>query len=439
MRATMATDGTPLRTGTNRVAGARAMRCILVLVVWMLAAGGAVADEEAPNTCVTCHSALPEPLNLPVEGMKSDIHATKGLSCVDCHGGDATLMDATSMAPEKGFRGKPKPADIPAFCGRCHSDGAYMRRFNPRLPTGQLEQYWTSIHGQRLKNGDDKVATCVSCHGVHGILPPDQVQSPVFPANVPDTCGRCHSNPEYMAEYKIPTDQVEKYKRSVHAELLLVKRDFSAPVCNTCHGNHGAFPPGANSIAEVCGQCHANNAAFFLKSPHRAAFHKLGLPECVTCHSNHEIHRATDDMLGGQAGSVCRRCHDPGSAGYDGAVKMRDAIERLKTVMTDAETLLNRASTMGMEVSEEQYAYGEDVRPQLIKVRTETHRGDPGAVVQVADDGVKAAVASETSAKATVAEAEARRRNLLLPLGFIILLMILLYAKLRQLERSDRT
>ena len=242
-----------------------------------------------------------------------------------------------------------------------------------------------------------------------------------------------------MAEYKIPTDQVERYKRSVHAELLLVKRDFSAPACNTCHGNHGAFPPGANSIAEVCGQCHANNAAFFVKSPHKPAFDKRGLPECVTCHSNHEIHRASDDMLGGQPGTVCRRCHDAGSPGYDGAVKMHDAIERLKTVMTDAEALLTRANAMGMEVSEEQYAYRDEVRPQLIKVRTETHLGDPGAVVRAADEGIKAATASETSARATVAEAESRRRNLLLPLGLIILLMILLYAKLRQLERSDRT
>ena len=102
------------------------------------------------------------------------------------------------------------------------------------------------------------------------------------------------------------------------------KRDFSAPACNDCHGNHGAFPPGVSSIAEVCGQCHVNNAAFFERSPHKPAFDKSGLPECVACHGNHEIHRASDDMLGGQPGTVCRRCHEPGSPGYDGAVTMRD-------------------------------------------------------------------------------------------------------------------
>ena len=412
---------------------------VLAFVAATVAARAVVAeadDAEATSTCVTCHSALPEPLNIPVEGMKHDIHGEKGLSCVDCHGGDATEMDPTiSMDRAKGFLGKPKHEDIPAFCGRCHADGAYMRRFNPRLATDQLQQYWTSVHGQRLKQGDQKVATCVSCHGVHGILPADRAQSRVFAANVPDTCGHCHSDAAYMAEYKIPTDQEAKYKRSVHAELLLVKHDLSAPACNDCHGNHGAFPPGIGSIAEVCGQCHANNAAFFVRSPHKPAFDKAGLPECVTCHSNHEIHRPTDEMLGGQPGTVCVRCHAPGSPGNDGAVAMRNAIDRLKTVMTNTETEIQRAAAMGMEVSEEQYTYREEVRPQIIKVRTQTHLANPAAVVQAVDEAVKTAAKSEAAANATLAEAQARRRNLLLPLALIVLVMVLLYLKLRQLER----
>jgi predicted CXXCH cytochrome family protein len=428
------THGSPTRRihpGSSAFIGG----CLFVL--WFGAVPVEVPAEEKTDTCIACHAVLPEPLNVPVEGMQHDIHGEKGLSCADCHGGDPLAMDETSMSPEKGFRGKPKPADIPAFCGRCHSDGTFMRRFNPRLATDQLQQYWTSIHGQRLKAGDEKVATCVSCHGVHGILPHDRAQSRVYPANVPDTCGHCHSNPQYMAGYKIPTDQEEKYKRSVHAELLLVKRELSAPACNSCHGNHGAFPPGVNSIAEVCGQCHANNAAFFLKSPHMAAFDKLKLPQCATCHSNHEIRRTSDDMLGGQAGAVCRRCHEPGTPGYAGAVTMRDAVDRLKTVMTDTESMLTTARAMGMEVSQEEYAYREEVRPQLVKARTETHLGNPQALVQSVEDGIKTASASEASARATLAEAQARRWSLLIPLGLIVILMILLYAKLRQLERRD--
>ena len=79
------------------------MRMAVVLGLITLPAFGprpAAADEAAPtDSCVACHSVLPEPLNVPVEGMKHDVHGEKGLSCVDCHGGDATVADQTSMAP----------------------------------------------------------------------------------------------------------------------------------------------------------------------------------------------------------------------------------------------------------------------------------------------------------------------------------------------------
>jgi predicted CXXCH cytochrome family protein len=280
------------------------------------------------------------------------------------------------------------------------------------------------------------VATCVSCHGAHGILPPDHAESRVFPANVSATCGGCHSNAAYMGEYGIPTDQEARYRDSVHAHLLFVERDFSAPTCNDCHGNHGAFPPGASSIAEVCGVCHANNAALFVRSPHRRAFDERALPECVTCHSNHDIKRTSDDMLSDRPGAVCIRCHASGNVGYEAALNMYDAIERLKAVMARTEATLAIAKRMGMEVSEDEYVLRETVRPQLIMVRTQTHLADARAVTDAVATGVNAAAASDAAAQAMLAEAQTRRRNLLIPLALIVALMILLGVKLRQLERQ---
>jgi hypothetical protein len=400
-------------------------------------ASDTAAAPVKEDTCVACHEALGEPLGVPVEAMKNDIHAEKGLSCADCHGGDATAMDETAMAPEKGYRGVPKAADVPAFCGRCHADGAFMRRFNPSLATDQLSQYWISGHGRRLRRGDEKVATCVSCHGAHGILPADRSESRVFPVNVSRTCGRCHSDRGHMATYGIPTDQEERYGKSVHAALLFVQRDLSAPTCNDCHGNHGAFPPGVSSIAGVCGQCHQNNATLFSKSPHRAAFDSRNLPECAACHGNHDVQRATDAMLVSQDAGMCHRCHFPGSAGYAAGRRMGEAIERLKQAMSETEQLLRRARAMGMEVSDEEYAYREKVPPQLIKARTEIHLASADAVDSVVAQGITAAAASNEAARATLAEAMARRRNLLIPLSLIVLLIVLLYVKLRELERRD--
>ncbi|MFQ5676121.1 MAG: multiheme c-type cytochrome, partial [bacterium] len=143
------------------------------------------------NTCVSCHLEIGDELALPVEGMKEDVHARQGLSCVDCHGGDPTAgqdgdPDA-SMDPAKGYIGAPVRSQIPQFCGRCHSDPNYMRRFNPRVATDQLDRYKTSVHGQRLQQGDAKVATCIDCHGVHGIHGAKDARSSVYPLNIPET------------------------------------------------------------------------------------------------------------------------------------------------------------------------------------------------------------------------------------------------------------
>ena len=139
-------------------------------------------------------------------------------------------------------------------------------------------------------------------------------------------------------------------------------------------------------------------------------------------------------MLGGEQGTVCRRCHQPDSAGYKGAVEMRQAIDRLKAVIDSTDKMLTKASQMGMEVSDEQYTVREEVHPALIKVRTDTHLGDPKVVVQAVDVAIKTADKTETSAKSTLQEAWNRRRNLLFPLALIVLVMVLLYLKLRQLE-----
>ncbi len=76
-------------------------------------------------------------------------------------------MDAMSKAA--GFRGKIQRNQIPELCGHCHSDGAFMRKYNPSLRTDQLAQYKTSVHGKRLLQGDTKVAVCIDCHGVHDL------------------------------------------------------------------------------------------------------------------------------------------------------------------------------------------------------------------------------------------------------------------------------
>ena len=174
------------------------------------------------------------------------------------------------MSRKAGWKGKIDRKQVPQLCGCCHSNPAYMRQYNPSLRTDQLDQYHTSVHGKRLAAGDTKVAVCIDCHSVHDIRPPSDPRSTVNPVNVAKTCSRCHSDAAYMKPYGIPTDQFAKYSTSVHHEAMVVRGDLSAPTCTTCHGNHGAVPPGVDKVQNVCANCHVFQAQMYEKSSHKA-------------------------------------------------------------------------------------------------------------------------------------------------------------------------
>lgn len=92
------------------------------------------------DRCRSCHLEAGDELAAPVYAMdQNDIHASRNLSCADCHGGDPTAEDAeVAMSPQRGFIGVPDPSRIPQLCGRCHASPEMMRRYSVTLPTDQL-------------------------------------------------------------------------------------------------------------------------------------------------------------------------------------------------------------------------------------------------------------------------------------------------------------
>ncbi len=270
---------------------------------------GAPARPDT-SSCISCHRDADESrLRNPVVAWSNDVHAAAGLGCESCHGGDprrAATKDPDeaadyAMDPAKGFKPPPDRLEIPQFCARCHSDAAYMKRYNPQLRVDQYAEYRTSVHGKLNAAGDSKPATCMDCHNVHGIRPVNHPSSPVYAQNVPKTCARCHADSSFMAPYKIPTNQYADYQRSVHAGALLEQGDLSAPACNDCHGNHGAAPPEVKSVIHVCGQCHAREAGLYQSSMKKALFERLKVPECIVCHSNHRILHPTPELFHGRS------------------------------------------------------------------------------------------------------------------------------------------
>ncbi len=395
----------------------------------------ASALAQKKSSCIECHIKLDDPrLSTPAKAFDNDIHRSRGLSCNDCHGGDPNA-DSKEAAkdPRKGYLGKPKTLDIPAYCGKCHSDANLMKRFNPSLRVDQEREYYTSVHGQKLKAGETRAATCISCHSVHGIRAVNDPLSTVYAPNVADTCAKCHGNADYMRGFPIPNDQFAKYKTSVHAKALYEKQDLSAPTCNDCHGNHGATPPGIASVANVCGQCHARQAELFQTSPHKAAFDQRQLGECITCHSNHAIAKPGDQMIGTQQGALCINCHTNGDKGFVAAESMRSRIDELIASISKSTEILGRAERAGMEVSKPKFEMKE-ATDALTHARVLIHSSSTAEVDKVAAPGLAASARGYQAGLGALAERRFRRKGLAVSLVFILFLAGLVYLKIRQIE-----
>ena len=405
----------------------------------LFAAALPAAEGPKPpvNTCVDCHLALDDERVTPPAKLFSgdDVHARAGFTCAFCHGGDASQEDQEKAHDaKKGWRGKPAPQDIPGICAKCHSDAALMKQFNPSLRVDQLAEFRTSGHGKALFAGDGTVAQCASCHGAHGILHVKDTRSPVSTTQVAKTCNRCHGDAKLMTAHKLPSDVYSKYLTSVHHKAR-VKGDLSAPTCNNCHGNHGAVPPEVGSVANVCGTCHSVFADQFKASPHWEPFRDLGLPGCVTCHENHGIVPPSEAFLAPGPQSRCTTCHEPDSKEGKSVKAMHDDLVMLQRETEEARTILRRASEAGMEVSRYQFDLVK-ADSALTKARADVHLFQAAAVHRSATEGLAVARAAKAAGVRSLHERDFRRTGLVVSLAFILLAIVGLILKIRQLSAA---
>jgi hypothetical protein len=478
---------------------------VLTVVAMILLAGSARAADK----CLSCHETTGDKV---VAGYKRDIHFAKGISCAGCHGGNAAAEEMEQGMDEKaGFKGVPKGDDIskacaschsdaekmknlgsslptgqweslqasvhgkaalsgqehiaqcitchgvhgivsvknpasPVYalnvvktCSKCHADAAFMKNYNPAMPIDQVEKYRTSVHGTLNAKGDPKPAECASCHGSHDIRAAKDVKSSVYAVNLPLTCSKCHSDASYMKPYKIPTDQYAKFAKSVHGHALLEKKDVAAPACNDCHGNHGATPPGVESVSKVCGTCHALNADLFSSSPHKKAFDDRKLPECETCHGNHEIIAATDKLLGVSPDAVCSRCHheNDNPKGYAAARTMRSLIDSLEAQERVVGAIVDDAEQKGMEVSESRFKL-RDARQARLQSRTAVHAFNTKQFADVVGKGLAVTAVVKEEGRQAVDEYYFRRWGLGIATLIITLVGVALYFFIKQIERKQQ-
>jgi hypothetical protein len=128
-----------------------------------------VAPENVTAMCGSCHEGTSNAFLRGRHGTHQQNAGTEAPGCVDCHSPHLTL--ATDLPAWK--------LDATRECGGCHEDEAHT--------------YRDTFHGKVTSLGFVRVASCADCHGAHEILPSSDPRSPVAPANLIATCGRCHA------------------------------------------------------------------------------------------------------------------------------------------------------------------------------------------------------------------------------------------------------
>jgi predicted CXXCH cytochrome family protein len=388
-----------------------------------IVAGAIAVGVLAASMTVRAAGAQTQPAAQAAEtAFRDDVHAAAGLGCDACHG---------AAAPEGRYAPIARTAIAP-LCARCHADAAYMRKFAPQVRVDQYAQYQTSVHGQQMAKGETRVATCSDCHRAHGIVQVRDTRSPVAPTQVAGTCALCHSDAARMAPFNRSPEVFGEWSKSVHAEALLKRGDRSAPTCSTCHGSHGAVPPGVESVANVCAQCHVREAELFRKSRKAEVFAAMGQADCLVCHGNHHIEPPQPTWIGLDDKALCATCHDDAMAGAAVIKGVRQGFDDVLARIAAAQDVLVRAETAGMLVEDGTLAL-HTASEAHVRMRVLVHAFAAPPFDEVVKEGLAAADQARSVGDAAMGELQYRRRGLAVATLVILGFLATLYLKIRRL------
>ncbi len=348
----------------------------------------------AQDQCLKCHEVATPKV---VKEWAKSCHFDAEISCIDCHGGNPDRVDKSEAHSEaSGFKGKFASIDIVKVCSDCHTDINRMKFY--RLDTNIYNEYMTSVHGKLFLKGDKNAATCTSCHNTHLILRKGNPSSPTNKHNIPDTCGRCHSDSELMKSYGIPANQVSEYKEGIHGSILYGKRTGNpelVPVCYDCHGTHGAAPPEVTKVHFVCGTCHFIEQTYFMKSKHYTTARVTGEPECITCHGNHKNTIPAEGLFIDTEKGACNECHtNKDEPGYSTAEEFHKLTKRGEELLSQLEASKEKMKKgNALRIMEVEY---QKAKSKFLELRRVTHSlssRDAEDVFRELESTVKSAIA----------------------------------------------
>ncbi|MEZ5064255.1 MAG: hypothetical protein R3B81_05940 [bacterium] len=265
---------------------------------------------KVTKTCAQCHEEQGRDWNVSVHGLDASGRGETP-DCMHCHGVHRVLG-----ADHRESR--IHPLNEAALCAECHADSRIIDTYftSPADSTARtaVETYHKTVHGiAASKMGLIVTATCSDCHRAHRILPSEEPASSVNPANIPTTCGGCH------------TGVSELYDASAHGVALAEgkKNDegHGAPVCTNCHSAHEIAPvnePWKAHVVEECGHCHERLYETYFETYHGKVTRLGGelTAKCSDCHTPHSNLPASDANSTVNARNLvatCSQCHPDAS------------------------------------------------------------------------------------------------------------------------------
>jgi len=280
------------------------------------AAAPAPAAKIPSEMCLICHGnpgfeveaadGTKRSLYVDKDKFQHSVHGPR--DCVDCH------TNITSAPHE--------PVQVQVSCVNCHEtlwkqaqdQGKTRENATLGLVDSQITKFMASVHAQPSKTDQSRTnATCYNCHEAHYVYPPGTETWQAWRLNLPNTCGKCH------------TQELAAYATSIHGVLVLQGKLPVAPTCADCHTSHEIADPDLPStqlvITRNCGSCHKEQLRTYLATYH-GQVNTLGYAytaKCFDCHGNHTIQLVNDprsSVYDGNRLATCRKCHTNASAGF---------------------------------------------------------------------------------------------------------------------------
>jgi hypothetical protein len=137
------------------------------------------------NTCARCHGQAMAAYSPSVHSAAFRRDTLLAATCVACHGSHSVKAVADPQSPVSRLRVSQDT------CARCHAPASVMAMHGPQ--PNVVPDYRESVHGLSVALGDQRVATCVSCHSNHEIRPSRDPFSTVSAAKMYQTCAACHA------------------------------------------------------------------------------------------------------------------------------------------------------------------------------------------------------------------------------------------------------